>query len=66
LNDEYLTYLAPEKLKKSAEENPNGLKCVSIQLNMYEDYEHSYYFVASFIEDHLKYHASILSGENIQ
>jgi S-formylglutathione hydrolase len=28
-----------------------------VELNMREGYDHSYYFVASFINDHLRYHA---------
>jgi S-formylglutathione hydrolase len=33
---------------------------VSLNLRMQEGYDHSYYFIASFIEDHLKFHASKL------
>lgn len=35
---------------------------VELNLRMHEHYDHSYYFIASFIEDHLMYHASILHG----
>ncbi|KTC80343.1 S-formylglutathione hydrolase [Legionella cherrii] len=35
---------------------------VELKLRMHEDYDHSYYFITSFIEDHLMYHASILHG----
>jgi len=27
---------------------------------MQEGYDHSYYFIASFVEDHLRFHASHL------
>ena len=33
---------------------------VALNLRMHEGYDHSYYFIASFIEDHLRFHASIL------
>lgn len=31
-----------------------------LQLNMHEGYDHSYYFIASFIESHIAYHAAQL------
>lgn len=33
---------------------------VSLTLNMREGYDHSYYFIATFIEAHLRYHAEVL------
>lgn len=33
---------------------------VSLNLRMQEGYDHSYYFIASFIEDHLRFHARAL------
>ncbi|MCH8931308.1 MAG: S-formylglutathione hydrolase, partial [Proteobacteria bacterium] len=32
-----------------------------LKLRMHPGYDHGYYFVASFIGDHLKYHASALA-----
>lgn len=32
-----------------------------IQLRMHNDYDHSYFFIASFIEDHLRFHAEFLA-----
>lgn len=32
------------------------------ELRMQPDYDHSYYFIASFIEDHLRHHAKVLCG----
>jgi S-formylglutathione hydrolase len=29
-------------------------------LRMQEGYDHSYFFIASFIEDHLRFHARLL------
>lgn len=34
-----------------------------ITLNMREGYDHSYYFIASFIEDHIRFHAAFLNQE---
>ncbi|WP_366554706.1 S-formylglutathione hydrolase [Aquibaculum sediminis] len=33
-----------------------------LQLRMQEGYDHSYFFIASFIEDHLRHHAAALRG----
>lgn len=33
---------------------------IPIQLNMRKDYDHSYFFVATFIEDHISFHAKYL------
>ncbi len=35
---------------------------VPLQLRMQEGYDHSYYFIATFIEDHLRHHAGQLAG----
>ena len=32
-----------------------------LQLRMQPGYDHSYYFIASFIEDHIAFHASSLN-----
>ncbi|NBT59488.1 S-formylglutathione hydrolase [bacterium] len=53
LNDQ----LMPEKLQAVARELEFPLK-----LRMQEGYDHSYYFVSSFIEDHLKFHQRTLSS----
>lgn len=34
----------------------------SIELRMQDGYDHSYYFMATFMEDHIRHHASILSA----
>jgi S-formylglutathione hydrolase len=34
---------------------------IPLTLNMRDGYDHSYYFIATFIEDHLRYHAARLS-----
>jgi S-formylglutathione hydrolase len=33
-----------------------------LQLDLHEGYDHSYYFISSFIEDHLRFHANHLNG----
>lgn len=47
--------LKPERLKAAAEHNNSPL-----ELRMQAGYDHSYYFISSFIEDHLRFHASYL------
>lgn len=48
--------LKPELLKDAAQ--ATGQKLV---LRMHEGYDHSYYFIATFMEDHLRHHAALLS-----
>jgi S-formylglutathione hydrolase len=36
----------------------------SLELRMQPGYDHSYYFIATFIEDHLRFHAAALAGRN--
>lgn len=58
LADDFLkTQLQPELLRKVCEETGHPLT-----LNLRPGYDHSYYFIASFIGDHIKYHASALKG----
>lgn len=35
----------------------------ALQLRMHDGYDHSYYFIQSFIADHVKHHAAILTAE---
>lgn len=52
--DDFLTeQLKPEMLQAAAKQSGYPL-----ELRMQEGYDHSYYFIASFIEDHLRFHAS--------
>jgi S-formylglutathione hydrolase len=37
----------------------------SLTLRMHEGYDHNYFFISSFIEDHLRHHAAALSGANV-
>ena len=52
LDDEYLNqYLKPGLLQEACKQ-----KNVQMQLRQHEGYDHSYFFIASFIEDHLRWH----------
>jgi S-formylglutathione hydrolase len=56
-SDEFLeVQLKPETLVAAAKASGYPL-----QLTLHEGYDHSYYFIASFIEDHLRFHAQHLS-----
>ncbi len=51
--DQFLeSQLKPGLLKETC-----GRSGVSLNLRMQEGYDHSYFFIASFIEDHLRFHA---------
>lgn len=49
--------LLPTTLQAAAAQNDYPL-----ELRMQEGYDHSYYFIASFIESHLRFHAQHLQG----
>lgn len=54
--DEFMAeQLKPEKLLKAAETSGSALK-----LRMQSGYDHSYFFISSFIDDHLEFHAKHL------
>ncbi len=56
-DDEFLNeYLKPELLTAACEVNKHPL-----ELRMQAGYDHSYYFISSFIEDHIDYHAKFLN-----
>ena len=46
-----------EQLKPEAIEASAKNKDIDFQLRRHDGYDHSYYFIASFIEDHLRFHA---------
>jgi len=39
---------------------------VPLQLRLQDGYDHSYYFIATFIGDHLRFHASHLAKAGTQ
>mmetsp|Transcript_10413 Transcript_10413/g.23533 ORF Transcript_10413/g.23533 Transcript_10413/m.23533 type:complete len:681 (-) Transcript_10413:8-2050(-) len=49
--------LKPEALVAACEE-----KGIALTLRMQEGYDHSYFFISSFVKDHLLFHASYLTG----
>ncbi|MCW8109634.1 S-formylglutathione hydrolase [Alteromonas ponticola] len=54
--DQFLTQqLKPERLLNAAQRSDTA-----ITLNMHEGYDHSYFFIATFIRNHLEFHASHL------
>lgn len=56
LADSFLhNQLMPEKLQAACTE-----KGVALTLRQHEGYDHSYYFIATFLEDHLRHHAAAL------
>ncbi|ESO92858.1 hypothetical protein LOTGIDRAFT_120210 [Lottia gigantea] len=57
--DNFLTQnqLLPESLVQVCSD-----KAIPISLRMQEDYDHSYFFIATFIEDHIKHHAKYLKA----
>lgn len=58
-NDQFLDeQLKPDHLEKACH-----IQGVSLKLRRHEGYDHSYFFVASFIDDHLEYHAHHLFAD---
>lgn len=58
LADEWLSQqLKPELLEAACAES--GLE---LDLRRHKGYDHGYYFIATFIEDHLRFHADALGG----
>ncbi len=58
LDDDFLReQLKPELLEAAAAES--GLP---LELRYHEGYDHGYYFISTFIEDHLKHHHAILTA----
>ncbi|GAX84738.1 hypothetical protein CEUSTIGMA_g12160.t1 [Chlamydomonas eustigma] len=53
--DNFLSQLQPESLEVAAKDAQ-----YPIQLRMQEGYDHSYFFISSFIDDHIEFHAKHL------
>lgn len=49
--------LHPHHFENACRENG-----VALQLRRHDGYDHGYYFISTFMEDHLRYHAAILTG----
>ncbi|MCP4597128.1 S-formylglutathione hydrolase [Neptuniibacter sp.] len=60
LGDEFLSnQLKPEALLSAADKAG-----ISLELRTHEGYDHSYYFIATFIEEHLRFHAVHLKSND--
>jgi S-formylglutathione hydrolase len=58
LDDKFLApQLQPERFEDACAEAGQALT-----LRRHAGYDHGYYFIASFIEDHLRHHAAALAG----
>ena len=58
--DDFLpVQLQPENLRRSAEQS-----AYPVTIRMQAGYDHSYYFIASFIEEHLRFHTQYFSSES--
>jgi S-formylglutathione hydrolase len=55
-DDFLLEQLKPETLEAAASVNDYPL-----ELKIHDGYDHSYYFISSFIEEHLRFHAKYLA-----
>jgi len=49
------TQLKPELLREACER-----RGVALDLRLRDGYDHSYFFIATFVEDHLRFHAAHL------
>ena len=49
--------LMPERLETACAQHG-----IDLNLRIHDGYDHSYYFIASFIEDHLKWHSNLLNA----
>ncbi|EIE27284.1 S-formylglutathione hydrol [Coccomyxa subellipsoidea C-169] len=52
--------LKPESFAKAAASQ--GGSSIKLQLRMQEDYDHSYFFISTFVADHLAHHANALKA----
>ena len=57
--DEFLNNLRPALLQAACAKASHLLT-----LNLRAGYDHSYYFIASFLADHFAHHARALRGQN--
>lgn len=53
--DEYEKELKLENFAKACEKSS-----ISLSINYEEEYDHGFYFISSFIEQHFHYHAQFL------
>lgn len=53
-----------EQLKPETLETAATISGYPLTLNRHQGYDHSYYFIASFIEQHLRFHAELLYNQD--
>ncbi len=59
LDDQYLEQeLHPHLFEAACAE-----QSVELELRRHENYDHGYYFISTFMEDHLRHHSSLLAGK---
>lgn len=59
--DEFLDkQLMPENFRRACESATKQAAKQKVNLRMHEGYDHSYYFIASFVRDHVEFHAAKL------
>ena len=56
-DDQFFDQLNPELFKESCDKAG-----IPVSLNMREGYDHSYYFISTFVDDHLDFHAQALNA----
>jgi len=56
-DDFYKTELKPELFEQACQETGQKL-----ELRLHEGYDHSYFFMSSFIDDHLRFHHKNLNN----
>jgi S-formylglutathione hydrolase len=56
LADPYLAQLLPERFVEACRKTQ-----LPLTYRAHPDYDHSYYFIATFIEDHIRFHARHLN-----
>ena len=57
-DDQFFDQLNPELFKSSCD-----AAGIPVTLNMREGYDHSYYFISTFVDDHLDFHAKSLNAQ---
>ena len=59
MTTEYMAGLRPDLFAAACKQAGQALN-----LRMQPGYNHTYYFVSTFIEDHLRHHAAALAGSS--
>jgi S-formylglutathione hydrolase len=50
-----------QELRPASFEAACAERGVDLELRRHDGYDHGYYFIATFVEDHLRHHAAVLS-----